>query len=143
MPTLLVFGAMTPVVAAAGATAPVGLLDLAAAALALGALAVETLADEQLRAYRHSEPEPDAFLATGLWAWSRHPNYLGEVGFWWGVALFGVAVGAPVTLLGALCITLLFWFISIPLIDARMCARRPAYQAHQARVPRLFPLLPW
>jgi steroid 5-alpha reductase family enzyme len=143
MPTVLVFLGMLPVLAAAEAPSQLGLVDVLAALVALGALAIETRADEQLRAFRLSEPPAEAILDTGLWAWTRHPNYLGEVGFWWGIAGFGLAAGAPWTAVGALAITLLFWFISVPLIDRRMRERRPAYAAHAERVPRLFPFLPW
>ena len=95
---------------------------------------------EQLRAYRKTKPEPGHFLKTGLWAWSRHPNYLGEIGFWWGIGLFGVAAGVPWTLVGAAGITLLFVTISVPLIDARMNRRRATYADHCRRIPAIFPL---
>jgi steroid 5-alpha reductase family enzyme len=120
--------------------APVGIIDALAVAVALGFLGVETVADEQLRAYRKTKPAPGSFLKTGLWAWSRHPNYLGEIGFWWGIGLFGVAAGVPWTLVGAAGITTLFVAISVPLIDARMNRRRPAYAAHCRRIPAIFPL---
>lgn len=143
MPTVLVFLAMLPVIAAAEASAPLGWLDALGVLVALGFLAVETLADEQLLAFRRGKPPREAILDTGLWAYTRHPNYLGELGFWWGIACFGLAVGAGWTAIGAVSITALFWFISVPLIDARMRERRPAYAEHAKRVPSLFPGLPW
>ena len=39
-----------------------------------------------------SGPPSGEFLRSGLWAWSRHPNYLGEMGFWWGLYLFGLVL---------------------------------------------------
>ncbi|TNE84857.1 MAG: DUF1295 domain-containing protein [Deltaproteobacteria bacterium] len=143
MPTVLVFLGMTPVIAAGETPAPLGIWDALGVVVSLGFLGIETLADEQLLAFRRDNPPREAILDTGLWAWSRHPNYLGELGFWWGIACFGAAVGAWWTLSGALAITALFWFISVPLIDRRMHARRPDYATHCARVPRLFPGLPW
>lgn len=143
MPTILVFMGTLPAIAAAESSAPLGVWDGLGVVLALGFLGIETVSDEQLRAYKATNPPREAFLDTGLWAWSRHPNYLGELGFWWGIACFGLAVGEAWTAVGALAITLLFWFISVPLIDTRMRKRRPAYAAHCERVPRLFPGLPW
>ena len=108
-------------------------------------IAIETVADRQLHDYVASNPDPQSFLATGLWAWSRHPNYFGETSFWWGLALFGVAGSNSFTIWllgGASAMTAMFFGISIPMIDARMQARRPTYAEHMKRVSRLIPLPP-
>ena len=143
MPTILVYLAMTPLLEASEIGGSLGVLDLLGVVVALGFLGIETMADEQLRAFRASKPPTEAILDTGLWSWSRHPNYLGELGFWWGIACFGLSVGAAWTAWGAIAITLLFMFISVPLIDKRMHERRPAYAEHCKKVPRLFPFLPF
>jgi hypothetical protein len=99
-----------------------GLAPIDYAALVLGAIAVlvEAVADQQLATFVRSRPPRDAVMQSGLWAWSRHPNYLGEVGFWWALALLGVGAGAPSwTLAGAGAITALFVFISIPMMEKR------------------------
>ena len=82
------------------------------------------------------------FLQTGLWRGSRHPNYLGEMGFWWGLWLFAMAANPAYwwTGIGALCITLMFRFVSLPLIETRMNARRPGYAAFAERSSLV---LPW
>lgn len=139
MPTLLVFAGCCALWPAMTAEAPLGLLDGLAALFTLGAIALETVADEQLRAFRRSKPPKEAILDTGLWAWSRHPNYLGEIGFWCGLALFGLAADPArwVWCLGPLLMIGLFRFISIPLIEKRMLAKRPHYAKHQQRVSTL------
>jgi len=94
------------------------------------------VADRQLHDYRLAKARGEAgpVLNTGLWAWSRHPNYLGEMGFWWGLALFSVAVHAEWwRLSGALAITVMFVFVSLPMIEGRHRARRPEYEALAAR----------
>lgn len=119
-----------------------GLTPIDYAALVLGAIAVlvEAIADQQLATFVRSRPPRDAVMQNGLWAWSRHPNYLGEVGFWWALALLGVGAGAPTwTLAGAGAITALFVFISIPMMEKRHAAKRPKYADYQRRVPMLFP----
>lgn len=124
---------------------PVGWLDGVALVCTGGAIALEAVADRQLRAFRRSRPPQGAILQTGVWAWMRHPNYTGELGFWWGLWLFGVAA-VPAswswTLLGPVCMTLMFLFVSLPLIDRRHLQRRPAYAAHIEAVPALVPR-PW
>jgi steroid 5-alpha reductase family enzyme len=80
-------------------------------------------------------------LDTGLWAVSRHPNYLGEVLFWWGLFLLGLAAGPGWgwTVVGPLAITALFAFVSVPWMDRRMLARHPAWAERLRRVPALLP----
>ena len=143
MPTLLVFlGCWAVVPALMTGTAPFGALDVAAAALGITAIWLEGTADNQLRAFRLSNPPKEAILETGLWARCRHPNYLGEILFWWALFGFGLAAqpGAWIYGAGALSITLLFRFISLKLIDDRMLARRPDYKRRMETLPALLPL---
>lgn len=142
MPTLLVFaGCLSLFPALVTGTAPLGPLDAAAFAVTLGAIALEGVADQQLRAFRLSGPSPGAILESGVWSWCRHPNYLGEIGLWWGLYLFALAADRSAwwCFAGPLAITLLFSFVSVPLLDKRSLARRPAYAEHMARLPGLFP----
>jgi len=144
LPTVLVFGGCLPAWAAltvGGAVRPFGGLDMAAAAVTTLAIFIEVRADKQLLAFVRGRPRPEAIMDRGLWAYSRHPNYFGEVLFWWGLYLFALAA-APErwwVVLGPAAITALFLFISIPLIDKRMAARRPGYAAHCERVSRFVP----
>jgi len=144
-PTLQVFLGCLPVYAVMSrGSAPLGWLDGLAAAVTLGAIAIETIADLQLHAFI-ARRQGGQFIRSGLWGWSRHPNYLGELGFWWGLMLFGLAA-APQQwwwiLPGALAMTAMFCFASIPLMDQRSVARRPEYAEHMRRVPALLPRPP-
>ncbi len=144
MPTLLVFaGCLAMVPALMTGTRPLGPLDAAATLVTGLAIWLEATADAQLRRFRLSGPPAEAILETGLWARCRHPNYLGEILFWWG--LFGFALAAAPgswvwTGAGALAITLLFRFASLKLIDDRMLERRPGYKRRMETVPALLPL---
>ena len=144
MPTLWVYlGSLSLIPAIATGTQPLGILDALAFAVTAGALAIETLADQQLLVFRRSGPAAGTILATGLWRWSRHPNYLGEIGFWWGLFLFALAADrAWLAIAGPLAINVLFVAISIPLLDRRSIERRPAYADHITKVPGLVPR-PW
>jgi steroid 5-alpha reductase family enzyme len=127
MPTLWVFLGLLPLWPALALPGrPPGLLDAAAALVTAGAITIEALADLQLRAFLAAPRRPGALLDNGLWAVSRHPNYVGEVLFWWGLWLFGLAAdpGWWWTVAGPLAITLLFGFVSVPLMERRLAARR-------------------
>jgi steroid 5-alpha reductase family enzyme len=144
-PTLIVFLGVLPLwPALATGTQPVGWLDAIAAAVTLAGVGFELFADQALRRFRLSEPPQDAVLEAGLWAWSRHPNYLGEILFWLGLALFSLAAAGFVwwAWLGVVAIVAMFLGTSIPMQEKRMLARRPAYAERQRRVSLLIPLPP-
>jgi len=142
MPTLVVFAgllAVWPAVTVPGAAA--GPLDAVAAAVTVAAIAVEAVADRQLRRFARDPANRDRIIDRGLWRYSRHPNYLGEIGFWWGMWLFGLAA-APHwwwTVIGPVTMVLLFTIVSVPMMDRRSVERRPAYAEHMRRVPALLP----
>jgi len=143
-PTLQVLLACLPLYPAVVSARPVGWLDAVAALVTLTGIAFELVADNQLRRFVRSRPPRERILDTGIWAWSRHPNYFGEISFWWGVWLFGMA-GAPRwwwTVLGPLAITLMFVFASLPMIETRMAERRAGWAEHVRRVPLLVPWPP-
>lgn len=142
MPTLVVFGgllAVWPAVTVGGRAW--GWLDAAAVLVAGTAVVIEAVADRQLRRFVRAPGNRGRILDRGLWRHSRHPNYLGEIGFWWGMWLFGVAA-APSwwwTVAGPVAMVLLFVFVSVPMMDRRSLLRRPAYAEHMRRVPALLP----
>jgi steroid 5-alpha reductase family enzyme len=144
LPTLLVFaGCLALWPALVVGTQPLSVLDGVAAVVTGGAIWLEARADKQLLVFRRGNPPAEAILDTGVWAYCRHPNYLGEIGFWWGLYLFSLAAAPALwwTGAGAVAITLLFRFISLRLIDTRMLARRPAYAERMRTVPALLPRL--
>jgi steroid 5-alpha reductase family enzyme len=143
MPTLMTWAGTLPMVAIVLAPArPLGLLDGLGAALLATGVALEAVADAQLRAHRRTRRDATDVLATGLWARCRHPNYLGEILVWWGLAVLGLAAGGgPLLVLsGAAAITVLFLAVSIPLIETRLAAGKSGYADYRARVPMLLPV---
>lgn len=145
MPTAIVFLGLLPLwPALASGTHSLGWLDGVAAAVTLAGVAFEFFADDALRRFRLANPPPDAILESGLWAWSRHPNYLGEMLFWVGLALFSFAAAGFVwwAWLGAPAMVAMFLGASIPMKEARMLARRPVYAERQRRVSLVIPRPP-
>jgi steroid 5-alpha reductase family enzyme len=144
-PTVMVFLGCLPLYPAlAEPLRSFGALDLVAAGVTGTAVWLEATADRQLRRFTTASHPPEEFLRSGLWAWCRHPNYLGEILFWWGLVAFSLAAGVFSwwTAIGAVAITLMFQLVSIPMIDRRMVARRPAYAEHAKRTSALLPRRP-
>jgi len=143
MPTLVVFAgllAVWPAVTVRGR--PLGVLDAVAFAVTAAAIIVETLADWQLRRFAADPAHRGRPMDRGLWRRSRHPNYLGEIGLWWGLWLFALAA-APSwwwTVVGPVAMLVLFTFVSVPMMDQRSLERRPGYAEHMRRVRALLPL---
>jgi steroid 5-alpha reductase family enzyme len=131
IPTLQVFAGMLPVYALyVLGDRPFNWLDLLAAAVTGAAITLQLVADRQLHRFIARRREGEQ-LHSGLWAWSRHPNYCGELGFWLGLYLFGLAAypaGWWWMALGIVMMTLMFLFASIPMMEQRSLERRPDYQ---------------
>ena len=140
-PTVQVFlGCLALLPALAHGGPRFGFLDGVALVITGGAILIETVADEQMHRFARRK-QPGDVMAEGLWAHSRHPNYFGELGFWWGLFVFGLAANPSYwwTIVGPLAMTLMFHFASIPLLDRRSLARRSAYAEHMQRVNALIP----
>jgi steroid 5-alpha reductase family enzyme len=104
----------------------VGVLDAAALVVTVGAIGIEAVSDRQLRRFLARPRMAGRLIDEGLWARSRHPNYLGEVLFWWGLWLFGLAADPWWwwTIVGPAAITLMFVLISVPMMDRHLRGRR-------------------
>ena len=149
--TIFLFAACLPLYdALADSSAFPTATDGAAITVAALAILLEAIADGQMDSHiaAKREKRTDAqVLRTGLWAWSRHPNYLGEMTWWWGVWLFSRA-GTPAPALfpglaGPLSITFLFTAISVKLLEDRQLANKgDEYRAYMREVPSKLLLLP-
>jgi steroid 5-alpha reductase family enzyme len=145
VPTFQVFIGLVPVYVAV--TRPErGLVWLSVLAFAIGIAAVllELVADVQLHRFVRDR-EPGTAMDRGIWGWSRHPNYFGEISFWFACALFGVAAAPAAAWLmffGVLAMVAMFLGASIPMMEERSLQRRPEYQDVIDRVPRLVPRPP-
>jgi len=129
--------------------APLGVVDAIGVAVWCFGFGVEVIADRQKRLFRREEKNRGRFITSGLWAWSRHPNYFGEIVLWIGVALIAsqaLAGWQLITLLSPVFVAMLLVKVTgVPLLEERADKRwadDPAYAAYQARVPVLLPRLP-
>ncbi|WP_433041180.1 DUF1295 domain-containing protein [Dactylosporangium sp. CS-033363] len=114
------------------------------AALWLLGFAFETVGDRQLDRFRADPAGRGRVLDTGLWRYSRHPNYFGDACVWWGLyALAALAWPGPLTVLSPLLMT---WLLAAktgkPLLERHLTERRPGYAAYVARTSGFVPWPP-
>lgn len=110
---------------------------------------IEVVADRQKSLFKRDPGNEGRFIATGLWAWSRHPNYFGEIILWTGLALMAIPVLSGwqwVVLISPLFVTLLLTRVSgIPMLEAKADERwgdEPEYRQYKASTPVLIPRPP-
>ena len=110
---------------------------------------MEAIADAQKSRFRADPANKGRFIHTGLWAWSRHPNYFGEITLWIGVAIVALPVLRGwqwVTLISPLFVILLLTRVSgVPLLEKSADERwggEPDYEAYKAGTPVLVPRPP-
>jgi steroid 5-alpha reductase family enzyme len=116
---------------------PAGAVGLALAAFGI---AFESIADWQVARFRASRPEPQRVLDTGLWRYSRHPNYFGEFCVWWGFGVAAASAGAWWALVSPLLMTLLLLRVSgVTLLEKDLSTRKPAYREYMQRTNAFFP----
>lgn len=132
MPTLIVFLAMIPAIELIDLN-PISynIFTILGILISLVAVALELVSDRQAHSFR--KENRGKVCNIGLWKSSRHPNYLGEILFWWGLFIIyiSVAPGEWLTAIGAVANTLLFIFVSIPLMEKRQLATKPAYAEYR------------
>lgn len=128
---------------------PLGVPAILGTLLWIVGFALETIADRQKRAFRHDPANEGRFITTGLWSWSQHPNYFGEILLWVGIAVMAwpaLAGWQYVTLISPVFVFVLLTRISgIPLLEARSNKKwgdDAEYQAYRARTSVLWPR-PW
>lgn len=107
--------------------------------IALIGLGIEGIADFQKSIFKKSNPH--GLMKTGLWKYSRHPNYFGEAVFWWGIALFTIIQHPILGLISAVTITLLLRYVSgVPMLE-KAKEGNAAYEQYKKETPVFVPFL--
>jgi steroid 5-alpha reductase family enzyme len=124
--------------------ATLGILAWVGAALAIIGIGFESIGDWQLRQFRADPNSKGKVLDTGLWRYTRHPNYFGDCMTWWGIYL--VAAESVVGLWsvpGPILLTfLLVKWSGVPMLEHSLKKRRPGYEDYIRRTSSFFPLPP-
>jgi steroid 5-alpha reductase family enzyme len=132
-----------PIYSALSSHTPLQWLDYAGLALFLTGLYWEVLADWQLMQFRARPNHQNAVLNTGLWRYSRHPNYFGEALIWWGFALLAAADGHAFVWFSPVVMTFLLLKLSgVRLMEQTIHQRRPGYHEYVATTNAFIPGLP-
>lgn len=137
-PTFMVFGCMLPLFWYFKVENKDGSIFLIGFLISILGTFLEWKADNELFRFK-KQAIKGQILDTGIWSKVRHPNYLGEMTFWGGVALMGLAFTAPwYAYLGWMALVLMFVFITIPMKEARL-AQKPGFDAYQKKVAKIIP----
>ena len=131
----------SPILASIASQASLGFFDFLGTIVFLIGLTIESVADNQLARFRAAPANRGRVLDIGLWRYSRHPNYFGEVVLWWGLYLLAVGAGAFWAIVSPALITLLLLrFSGVPLLEDGLRASRTGYSEY---IKRTSSFVPW
>ena len=140
---LLAWVIAMPLFVALSSADPLGALDLAGVVLWIAGLIFEVIGDAQLARFKRDPASRGKVLDTGLWRYTRHPNYFGEALLWWGCFLIAAAAGGAWTVFAPLLMTILLLKVSgVALLEKDIGERRPDYRAYIARTSAFIPWPP-
>jgi len=129
-----------PALAAVSGQSSPGPLDFLGLGLWLVGMFFEVVGDWQLARFRRSKHAEGSVLDTGLWRYTRHPNYFGEATLWWGIYLMAVSAGAWWTVFAPVLMTILLLRVSgVAPLEQDIADRRPAYRDYIRRTNAFFP----
>ena len=139
---LLLWVISWPLQAALSHATPLNALDFIGIAMAVAGIVIEAVADTQLTRFRADPDNRERVLDSGVWSWSRHPNYFGDFLMWWGFCVVGIAAGGPwwIVLGPVVMSALLIHYSGAGLMEDTIKDRRPGY-AEYVRRTSLF--VPW
>lgn len=128
MPTIIVFINMIPVYYSTRFY-PLNVLTILGGLICLSAILLQSVSDSQIRKFKAAHTNMGMNMESGLWRYSRHPNYLGEVSLWWGIWLMQISVLPNVwwTVFAPILMTMLFVFISIPMMENKLKQSKQGY----------------
>lgn len=137
---LLAWVISLPLLAAITGSRPLNLFDALALVLVLFGTLFESIADAQLASFKARPDAQRRILDTGLWRYTRHPNYFGECCVWWGFYLFALAAGGWWAILSPLLMTFLLLRVSgVALLEKTIVERRPGYRDYIDRTNAFVP----
>ena len=137
---LLAWIVSIPLLAALNSPAPLGWLDFVGVSLWLIGMVFESVGDYQLLKFKANKDNKGKVLDTGLWRYTRHPNYFGEACIWWGYFTIAAAAGGWWTVYAPMLMTFLLLKVSgVALLEKDIQERRPAYRWYIEHTNAFFP----
>jgi len=140
-PTVIVYLVLLPAVYFINSSSINGITILGFV-IAAGSTTIQLFADLQMHRFKRADTNKTVFIRTGLWKYSRHPNYFGEIMMWWGVYVMMLSSLPNLWYLGigAAANTLMFLFISIPMADKHNKSKREGFEQYKKETRSLLPL---
>jgi len=137
---LLAWIVAMPLAVAVGGTAPLGWFDLAGVLLWCVGMVFEVVGDAQLARFKADPDNEGKVMDSGLWRYTRHPNYFGEFTLWWGFWLLAVGAGGWWTIASPVLMSVLLLRVSgVSLLEKDISERRPKYEDYVRRTNAFFP----
>ena len=138
---VLLISAPLQLAAAAAPPASIAATDVVGLVLFAVGFLFEAVADGQLQSFRHDPANRGKVLDTGLWRWSRHPNYFGEAVLWWGFWLLALEqpLGWATAFAPALMTFLLLRVSGVTMLDAHLKSSKPGYEDYVRRTSAFVP----
>ena len=139
VPTLIVYGCTLPAVYVFQNYTKLNTWSVVFVCVSIFAMILQCIADIQMHSFR--KHRDGTFIRRGLWKYSRHPNYLGEILMWWGIGLSVVFANPSLwyLLAGAIANTILFLVVSIPMADKRQ-SKKEGFDEYKKQTWALLPL---
>lgn len=132
-----------PLLVAITSDAPAGWLDVLALALWITGIVFEAGGDYQLSRFRQNPENRDKVLDSGLWAYTRHPNYFGDACIWWSFYLFALSAGGWWTIYAPALMTVLLLKVSgVAMLEKTIGSRRPGYEDYVRNTNAFIPGTP-
>lgn len=143
VPTFLVYAGCIPLFdILKNSSIPFGIWDTIGTIIGITGILVQWIADNQLFHFIKKRENRSEILNTGLWKYSRHPNYFGEICIWTSIAIFSVGAVGDLewyNVLGVIGIILFFNFISIPMQEKQLVLHKPNYINEQDIRSKIIP----
>jgi steroid 5-alpha reductase family enzyme len=135
MPTIIVISVMLPAFKYLE-NPRFNLITVLGALVSILGIVCESIADIEMHLFR--KQNKNHTINNGLWKYSRHPNYFGEILMWWGVFIYSLSGNISfLYIIGPLALTALFYFVSIPLMERRLLEKKTDYLKYQRSTSKL------
>jgi steroid 5-alpha reductase family enzyme len=141
MPTLIVYMALIPAYFGIVSKGSLSILAIVGFIISIASVFIQAISDFQMDLFKKNRLFPNEFINSGLWRYCRHPNYFAEVLFWWGIWILQVGINPKIwmTIIGPVVVTILFIFISIPMMEKYILSSKPSYSVYRSQVAMFIP----
>jgi len=126
-----------------GRNVPFGILDITGIVIWVIGFFFETTGDIQLARFKSDPSNKGKVMDTGLWKYTRHPNYFGDSAVWWAYGILCIAAGSYIPILGSILMTVIIIKISgVGLLEKSLKNKKPGYREYIEKTSAFIPWFP-